>query len=129
MPPYGSFRDLPTYVDLEKSARDIHAVRFLLKRPIRQKLKDLESEMDRIANVVDGFYVLLGPRHWIFHEQMSLTEIASLVDEDDPEVAERRLIAIYQDDSHLPRWITRLWGFPEMRCRQHLVEAARAHYS
>jgi hypothetical protein len=98
-----------------------------IARDQRASVVALEESLRDLASLVDRFYELLGPRHWMFHERLSTDAIASLLDYP-AEQAERQLIAIYRDEASLSTLMTPLNRFEELRRRTHLIERARTDY-
>ncbi len=76
--PYESARDLPSFVEMEQGLRAMRLLRFLLPKDERGKPKELRAELDRIVQIVDGFYERLGGRHWIFHDDLHLDRMDRL---------------------------------------------------
>ncbi len=88
---------------------------------------ELEANLERIVSVVDRFYALLGPRHWIFHDSLDLEAVEELVDRAAAE-AEAGLIARYRDQDDLAFQIGLLRRFPEFQARMNLIERAKEDY-
>jgi len=74
--PYESARDLPSFVEMLQQVRFIKLLRFALPRNERQMARQLETQLHFLGDTVDRFYDALGPRNWIFHDSMSVQEIA-----------------------------------------------------
>lgn len=127
--PYGSARDLPSIKEMEKQLAALRLLRFLVPKKSRSTLKELPEQIAHITTTVDDFYALLGPRHWVFHGDLSLDDMANLVRDhrDDTEGAERALIEWYQGD-RLPFMVRRLNGLPDMRARMDLLLLALDDY-
>lgn len=126
--PYGSACDLPTAVELEKQIAAFEAFRFLLPRKKRDELKEIRAEYERITSTVDRFYELLGDRHWVYTDDLQLTEMATVIDVEEAETAERRLIQYYRSPNRIRFPLHRLNRFPEIRPRMHLLEKALNDY-
>lgn len=127
---YGSAADLPSFRDLSDQIVAMKLLTRLVARDQRKALVDLEQQVDRMTRVIDGFYDLLGPRNWIFHDLLSLDKIGELLREaQTPEEAEARLIEIYRDDTSTKWWIMRLGRHEGLRARMLQIERARLHYS
>ena len=90
---------------------------FLLPRDQRKELKRLQGEHRRITDTVDAFYALLGPRNWVFTDDLNLEAIAEIISAQDPETVERRLIEYYQTQDRISFPLRRLNRFDEMRPR------------
>ena len=88
---------------------------------------ELEAQVRHLGEVVDRFYDLLGERNWIFHDNLSVPVVESLIgmSADD---AERALIAHYRDPDSLRFKIRRLSHFPELQARMTLIERAEADF-
>lgn len=56
-----------------------------------------------MGETVDRFYALLGPRHWVFHDQLSFHSVSGLLPLS-PADAEQGLIDIYRGDG-LDHWV------------------------
>lgn len=127
--PYGSVRDLPTYREMSLTAQGLKVLTLFVARDQRQRIRDAEREMEHLADVVDGFYAMLGERNWIFHEQLSVSKIEAILDEvSDPERAEARLIDLYRDTEVTKFWLLRLRHHEGLRARMRQIERAREHY-
>lgn len=128
--PYGSARDLPTFVELDQQLKGARLLRFMVPRKDRHLLDDIPAQLDHIAGTVDGFYDLLGPRNWIFHNDLSVTDMAALVSKhaNDPDSAETAFIAWYQSDDRLASLVTRLHGHEALRARMDLLRLAQEDY-
>lgn len=100
----------------------------MLARKQRPQLLRIERQLKQVVELVDSFYALLGPRHWIFHEHLSTEKVAAIlrlpVDE-----AERGLIEIYKEPETLGFLIRMLGRFPELRARMDLIERARTDFA
>jgi hypothetical protein len=126
---YGSARDLPSYREMDTLLRGARFWTTFVARDQRSRLSELRQELERLADVVDTFYERLGPRHWIFTDNLSVTEIEALLKEEaDPEAMEHRLIEMYCDKATLDRLLVQTRGAPGLRARSHLLERARDHY-
>jgi hypothetical protein len=99
----------------------------LIARRLRPDLMKIEREINELATLVDRFYALLGPRHWIFHEHLNTQKIGSILALPTDE-AERGLIEIYKEPETLLFMTRMLHRFPAMRVRMNLIERARADY-
>lgn len=104
-------------------------VRFLIPRDERPDVKALEEQLNYMGDTVDRFYAVLGAKHWIFHERLSLDSMAELLDSArEANEAERNLIAYYKDPENLQLLIMSLHHFPAMRKRLALVQRAKEDY-
>ncbi len=93
------------------------------------QLDSTERGIDELVRVVDAFYELLGPRCWVFTDDLNVSEMGKIVAESpDGSDAERRLIAYYQQDTPLDVAVARLHRFPAMKPRLALVDKAKRDY-
>lgn len=67
-PGYGSARDLPSFKTLQEQIRGFKGLTRFVFREHRPQLEELERSLNNLVTVVDGFYELLGPRNWVFHD-------------------------------------------------------------
>ncbi|MDN5742353.1 MAG: hypothetical protein L0J68_02660 [Micrococcaceae bacterium] len=127
---YGSARDLPKFKEMELQLAGLRRFKFLISKEQRHLLTDVSAQLDRITSTVDAFYVLLGPRHWVFHDDLPVDDLAGLVanHQDDPERAEQAFIAWYQDKDRLSHLVRRLNVHPDLRARMHLLRSALEDY-
>jgi len=125
--PYRSARDLPTVAEMLQQLSGFKALTLVVARDQRAPLKTIERELNELVETVDGFYDLLGPRHWIFHDNLDAKFVKGLLAKPADE-AERVLIEHYQDLDELGSLIGRLHHFPEMQARMRLIERAREDY-
>jgi hypothetical protein len=127
--PYESARDLPSFVEMLQQVRSIKLLRFALPRNERQIARQLETQLHFLGDTVDRFYDALGPRNWIFHDSMSVQEIADLLEAStSPDEAERKLIDYYKSPETLQFMIPGLNIFEALRKRKHLVRRAQDDY-
>jgi hypothetical protein len=125
--PYGSAQDLPSIADMLRQLQGMKLLTRVIARGERRKLLDLEAQLHRHIEIIDGFYALLGPRHWIFHDSLNMPLAESLLSLSADE-AERRLIAFYKDPAQLRFMVGQLKRFPELRTRWTLIERAQADF-
>lgn len=126
--PYGSAHDLPSMIELKRQILGFKRLRLFLARDIREQIDALEDQKDRLANLVDEFYRLLGSRNWIFTDDFVLDEIQSIVALPSAMEAEERLIQYYQSKNRIAVPLKRLYRFEEMRPRISLLEKALVDY-
>jgi hypothetical protein len=128
--PYGSARDLPMFVELDQQLKGFHLLRFMVPKKDRQLLDGIPAQLDHIAVIVDAFYDLLGRRNWVFHNDLSVDDMAALVSDyaNDPDSAEAAFIAWYQSDDRLSWLVTRLHGHEALRARMDLLRLAQEDY-
>lgn len=125
--PYRSARDLPSVKEMAEQLRGLKMLTRVIARDQRTELLKLEKDVNRIVSVVDRFYDLLGPRHWIFHESLNLDAMEEIVEKSATE-AEAALIARYQDREALSFQIRMLNRFSGLRSRLGLIERAQSDY-
>lgn len=95
---YGSARDLPSFVEMKRQLAAFKGITLFFMRGKRAEVMALEVEMNKMADRVDAFYELLGPRNWVFNDWMNLDRVDAILDEaDDPESAELKLIELFRD--------------------------------
>lgn len=124
---YGSAEDLPTFKEMRTSLSAMMLAKLLLPKEKRGQVAELKGQIDRMSRLVDAFYAKLGPRHWLYDEQLPMTDIEELV-ELNVDDAESRLVALYRDSSYLGRRVLGLRSRPELSARLRLVELARTDY-
>ncbi|MGW6640031.1 hypothetical protein [Streptomyces cyaneofuscatus] len=123
---YESARDLPSFLELDRQLKVLR----LLGRVGRKQAASTKTQMRELADTVDAFYQLLGDKHWIFHDHLSLTAVRAVVDtaDGDADRAEQLLIEHYHDAEHLWLMLLPLRKLPAMRRRLDLVDKARQDY-
>lgn len=126
--PYGSVRDLPSVVEMETQLRGLGVFALIIPKVKRSEVKRLRAEFERIVVTVDRFYALLGPRNWVFTDDLNMPAMEHVVDTDDPVVAEARLLEHFRAEDRLSFPAGQLHRFEQMRSRMHLIEHARRDY-
>lgn len=128
--PYVSARDLPVFVEMEQQLKAMRLLGLLLPKQDRETLRHLPAQLDYLSTTVDAFYDLLGPRNWVFHEVLSVDDMAALAAEhdQDPEGAEQAFIAWYQREDRLRWMVRRLNGHEGLRARMRLLDLALADH-
>jgi hypothetical protein len=96
-------------------------------REEREKVLEVERQLNELTATVDEFYALLGPRHWIYHQDLSVEKVKA-ANALTPDEAERALIEMYQDADALRFMIGRLNRHEPLRARMDLIEKARVDY-
>src|SRR5215216_6721000 len=124
---YPSARDLPSVAEMLQQIQGMKLLTRFVARKQRAELVKLEAQVLELTKTVDRLYSLLGPRHWIFHDDLNAEKVKALV-RLDPAAAERAFIEIYRDAEALRFMIRRLNGLPAMRARMDLIEKARIDY-
>jgi len=120
--PYGSAGDLPSILEMREQLRGFKALSLFVGRQQRSQIAELETQLNKSVRIVDDFYALLGPRHWVFPDNLSVDDIEGLLSSD-AEDAERQFIALYSPE-RLRQLIQRLNRHPEMQIRLDLVRLA-----
>ncbi len=128
--PCGSARDLPAFVEMEQKVEALRLLGWLLPKADRQTLRNLPAQRHHLLSTVDAFYALLGPRNWVFHDDLNVNDMARLAAEHhhDPEGAERAFISWYEADDRLPWMTRRLIGHAGLRVRMQLLELSLDDY-
>lgn len=130
--PYSSARDLPSFREMEQNIEGMQqllaftpaAKQVQLKRDMRE----LTTESEHLASLVDAFYDKLGNRNWIFSSDLSVKAVEAIVSIDDPAEAEKALITYYQSDDRVKFGMKRLSRFEAMRPRLPLLRTALEDY-
>jgi hypothetical protein len=125
--PYASAYDLPSVAELLEQIQGMKFLTRVIYRDQRKSVLELEAQVRGLADLIDRFYELLGPRHWIFHESLNVEKMKPLIALP-AEEAEQGLIKLYQDPEWLRFMIIGLSRFPQMRSRMDLVDKARINY-
>lgn len=127
--PYGSFRDLPSYIEMAQMVRTGKLLTRIVARETRPDLVRIEAEMVELADLVDEFYHLLGPRNWIFHDQLSTATVSEILGANLPaHEAEAHFISLYRDPETLDRMVRALHRFDALRIRSNHIDRAVDHY-
>lgn len=116
--------------EMRKTLEGLHVLRLCLPMKERAELRQLGQQLDRYTKTIDDFYDLLGPSHWIFHEQMNIEELAELVETHigDAPGAQAALINFYQADGRLEFLLRGLNWHEAWLARLPLMELALADY-
>lgn len=128
--PYGSAADLPRYKELKLQLKIARPLSLFMPKDVRQQIRDLPAQLERLVRVVDDFYALLGPAHWVFHDDLNVDDMLAIEREhaEDPVGAQTALIGWYQADDHLDFMIRRLNWNPAWRVRMKLIQSALEDY-
>lgn len=128
--PYGSAADLPKIREMRQSLSVMRLFGLFLSRADRAKMKEVRIELSRLTRTVDEFYALLGPRNWVFHEDLSLPDMERIVRgaKGDAGDAEATLIEWYGEGDRLDWMVRRLSWHQAWRARRELLEHALDDY-
>jgi len=105
----------------------MNALTLVFARRERHRIRELKERLEKIVAAVDGFYDLLGPRNWVFHESLNMDVAESLLRET-ADAAEQKLIAFYSDPEALSFMIRQAVAVDELWRRIDLIERARDDY-
>ena len=126
---YGSAHDLPSFVEMRQQLKAMKALTLVVMRDKRAEFAELERQLIEMADRVDAFYELLGPRHWTYNDAIGTATVDAILDETStPEEAEQRLIEMYQSAEAMKWNLMRLRNIDGLRERQHLLVRARDDY-
>lgn len=127
--PYGSAADLPSFMELAEQVRNYKLITTLIGRKHRAKIIEIERQLTEMIATVDRFYDLLGNRNWIFHDNLNIKQIQSvLTSSPTPDAVERQLIDQYQERTSMDSMVRKLNAIPELRVRQHQIQQAVEDY-
>jgi hypothetical protein len=128
---YRSALDLPSFVELMRQIQGMKLLTRFVGREQRQEALRLEREVQALAATVDRFYSLLGERHWIYHDDLNVAKMATLVDAECPvDELERRFIEEHYGDQEWLRFTTmRLRSLPAMQPRMDQLTKALDDYT
>ncbi|EHI43295.1 hypothetical protein OPAG_06570 [Rhodococcus opacus PD630] len=128
--PYGSAADLPSFIELEQQLTEFKALGSLVRtnRDVDDQIAATEKQRRRLISIVDTFYELLGPRNWVFTDDLSIDAVETIIDTPDAGIAERRLIDYYKSDRRISFHLILLNKLPDMRPRLPMLEKALADY-
>ena len=128
-PPYGSASDLPQMIEMRRGIASLKLLSMFMGREMRLQLAEVEHRAKQLCGLVDRFYSVLGPRNWIFTNQLPVDEVAHLLQaHSDVDVLEAGLIEVLAQRIHSSRWDLCLFGHEAMRVRHEQVVGAREHY-
>lgn len=125
--PYRSIRDLPKFAEMLRQLDGLGILTTFFMRDQRPEVKRLRAQLDEMVRAVDGFYEVLGPRNWIFHESLQ-TEVGAEIASMAPDVAEARLIKVYESPSLLDTMISQTRQVPALKPRQELIARAKRDF-
>jgi hypothetical protein len=126
-PPYQSARDLPSIAALQKQLRGFKLLTTFILRGQKPRAEELERSLEEMVQLVDGFYALLGSRHWIFHDSLNTDMVRRAITKPVDE-AQEMLIAYYKEPQSLRFMLSRLSFHTEVRPRKGLIDRAVDDY-
>lgn len=126
--PYDSVSELPSAQKIEQDLALIKMLEPFMPAEAREKLRDGERKHRELEALVEAFYRLLGPRKWVFTNDLSVVEMAAIVATNDPVLAEEQLIAYYKQEKHISFQLILLNRIPAMKPRISLLEKALVDY-
>ncbi len=125
----GSISSLPSFREMKQGLDAVRVFGALFNKKDVQKEADIiETEMNALSGLIDGYYELLGSRNWIFSDYLSLEKMETVIDSSTPEEAEKKLIDYFKEDEVLDTAIMRLNKFPDMRPRIPLLKKAKQDF-
>lgn len=124
-----SASDLSSVIMLRREAEALSAIAsFVGCDDAREIVDEVNSELDGLVSLVDGFYKLLGNSNWVFSNALNIERMRVVVSKPNSEEAESELIAYLQEEGVLHDMINRLRRFPDMRPRIPLLQSAECDY-
>ncbi len=127
--PYGSARDLPSFREIDEMLRGGKLLTRFIARDQRAKMLELEREVNRMVDLVDRFYEVLGPRHWVYTDAVRTDDVESILAEtSDPTEFEERFIATFRPRLEKDFWNVALLWHEALRARRSQLTRARDHY-
>lgn len=127
--PYGSARDLPSFREIDEMLRGGKLLTRFIARDQRAKMLELEREVNPMVDLVDRFYEVLGPRHWVYTDAVRTDDVESILAEtSDPTEFEERFIATFRPRLEKDFWNVALLCHEALRARRSQLTRARNHY-
>ena len=120
--------ELPSARKIEQDLALVKMFEPLLTPEAREKIRGGEQKQRELEELVEGFYRLLGPRNWVFTNDLSIVAMKLIVATDDPALAEEQLIAFYKQEKHISFQLILLNRIPAMKPRISLLEKALVDY-
>lgn len=121
---FGSAYDMPSIRELQKQLRGFKVLSMMAGGRQKEELAAAQKLLDDTVGIVDGFYALLGERNWVYHDDMNLPAMQEIVDAENPDAAEKLLIAYYMDRTAMKFPLLRLNRLAAIRPRLELVQNA-----
>lgn len=122
--PFGTAYDLPRVRELVTEIQAFQSLDYVLPFDQKEELAAQKHVLRHIVEIVDRFYDLLGPRNWVFHGDMNLERVEEVIQAEDTEVAECRLISYYKDKDATKFLFTRLYRIEAFRPRDQAISRA-----
>ncbi|MGX4711724.1 hypothetical protein [Rhodococcus ruber] len=126
--PYGSVRDLPSFRMLEEQLALFRLVSGMLPTSERERLEALQDEVDHMVATVETFYSILGPRNWVYTDDLNISKLSEIVRLEDADKVEAALLAHYKEEQRLESQLLRLQRFDAMKPRMDMVRKALVDY-
>lgn len=125
-----SASELPTVKNLRYQIASLNFVESAFEVPgCSRRAKEIERQLNDLISVVDGFYLLLGERGWVFSEALSVDRMRLLVEGSvDSDSAEAELIAYLKEGNVIRTALGRLNRYEDMRPRLPLLRKAAEDY-
>ncbi len=120
--------ELPSARKIEQDLALVKMFEPLLTPEAREKIHGGERKQRELEELVEGFYRLLGPRNWVFTNDLSIVAMKLIVATDDPALAEEQLIAFYKQEKHISFQLILLNRIAAMKPRISLLEKALVDY-
>ena len=79
---YGSAADLPSFIELEQQLAEFKKLGSLgwTDRDVHDQIAATERQRRRLISIVDTFYELLGPRNWVFTDDLNIDAVETILD-------------------------------------------------
>ena len=126
--PYKSAFDLPSFKKMMQDLKAARLLGLLAGREVREKFAEVERGYRFIGETVDKFYMILGPRHWVFHDRLSPEKVDRLLTDASPEEAERSFIQLHKDEDWLSFWAKRVARSPDLSPWGDMIQHAVDDY-
>lgn len=93
-----------------------------------EDINTIKDQLDDLVDLIVSFYELLGDRHWVFSDYISLSKAREIVSAESADAGEQILIQWLGEGRVLENLIMRLNRFQDMRPRMTLLEKAVRDY-
>ncbi len=126
--PYQSARNLPSYQKMSKELKGLKTASLLVARRERPKIRQIERDLQALAENVDRFYARLGERNWVYDDKLPTEFIGEVLDAGSGAAAEARLISAYGVEGFLEGRVADLRYREEWSARDGQLARALRHY-